>query len=144
MTLKILVLEHYFVRWFENFVSYSSDHRVTPNLNLNSKEVQIFFTQDMAERPCLEFAGKAQIHKTFASRCCYIICCNKWFVPEKQSNDDIYRELVDLLSIFVMQKMWRRWLSFRHYIKYPRLVLIGLQCIQSGSTSEWMNSICSC
>ncbi|XP_061192392.1 uncharacterized protein LOC133200619 [Saccostrea echinata] len=43
MTLKVLILGHSFIRRFENFVSISSDHRVTPNLNLNSEELQIFY-----------------------------------------------------------------------------------------------------
>ena len=137
---KSLFLGHPFVRRFENFVSNSSDHWVTPNLNLNSEEVQIFYAG----------YGEASLSRIRAQSTDYVRhLCPDVVILQAVTNDlcrrnkavdDINRELLNLLSIFVMQKMWRRWLYFRHYIEYLRLVVLGLQWIQSGSTSEWMNS----
>ena len=93
------------MRRFENFVSNSSDPRVTTNLNLNSEEVQIFYAAYGGASLSLVRAQSTDYDRHLCPDVVILQAVTNDLCQRNKAVDDIYRELLNLLSIFVMQKM---------------------------------------
>ncbi|XP_062595669.1 uncharacterized protein LOC134257029 [Saccostrea cucullata] len=97
MTIKVLILGHSFIRRLENFVTDNSDHRVTPNLNLNSEEVQIFYSGYGGASLAQIRAQGTYYVRDLRPDVVLLQAVSNDLCRRNTSVNDIYRELVDFV-----------------------------------------------